>query len=569
MFDFTGLIRKFEENYNTNIDIRNYAAHMCYATTRTPHDGRYIDELDGRYINEFFYSIHELFHNIYNPYPIQITYNGQNQFYGDNGQNQLYDISTFECKTYTFRSKQYNIIPQHFIETLIISSRVKSIPNNMFRNLVGLKKVKFENGSQLEHMGDSCFEECHSLQHINLPNTLKSMGDRVFRGCYWLGTVNIASSNISTIGFQTFHNCFNLKKILFPTSLRSIQHSGFENCLGLSHVSLPDNFESFGVHSMKKCKSLKALYLPSNFNPQEFERYYTQFNPTEVIDHMFDTSLILLFDKVEGVQWGRVTSDNNSEENLLEENQDRVDEQMVNEEHDDEDKDEDEESEDSYCSEFISDDDYDDEHFCDDDDDENEERSQFRDLKDFPNIAPFISLFDINNHIRSIDYNADPSVVMNWLKSNSTGFYVAVVKHHMSLLHILCHFPSNCDQVYTCVNEVIRKCPEMIKCVDKTGRTPLHHLIEFNPKRDPNVVRCLASNSNGSVVFAMIKCEQCETDVKLAIIESIVCANHEALKCEDEETGLMPFMFACMGEEYNLSVAYKLLQKMPDYLKNV
>ena len=54
MFDFTGLIRKFEENYNTNIDIRNYAAHMCYATTRTPHDGRYIDELDGRYINEFF-----------------------------------------------------------------------------------------------------------------------------------------------------------------------------------------------------------------------------------------------------------------------------------------------------------------------------------------------------------------------------------------------------------------------------------------------------------------------------------------------------------------------------------
>ena len=139
----------------------------------------------------------------------------------------------------------------------------------------------------------------------------------------------------------------------------------------------------------------------------------------------------------------------------------------------------------------------------------------------------------------------------------------------MSMLHILCHFPHTCQEVYTCVNELISKCPEMIKCVDKTGRTPLHHLIKFNPKRDQDVVRCVALCSNGTVVFAMLKCEQCETDVKLAIIESIGCANHDALKCEDEETGLLPFMFVSMGEEYNLSVAFKLLQKMPDYLKNV
>ena len=99
----------------------------------------------------------------------------------------------------------------------------------------------------------------------------------------------------------------------------------------------------------------------------------------------------------------------------------------------------------------------------------------------------------------------------------------------------------------------------MIECVDNTGRTILHHLIEFNPKRDQDVIKCVASHSNGTVVFAMIRCQQCETHVKLVIIKSIVCANHEALKCEDEETGLMSFMFACMGEEYNLSVAYTLL----------
>ena len=106
----------------------------------------------------------------------------------------------------------------------------------------------------------------------------------------------------------------------------------------------------------------------------------------------------------------------------------------------------------------------------------------------------------------------------------------------------------------------------MIECKDKTGRTALHHLIEYNPRRDENLVQCL---SNGTVVYDMIRCEQCETEVKMDMIESISCAHHEALRCEDEETGLMPFMIACMGEEYNLSVGYKLLQKMPEYLKNL
>ena len=105
--------------------------------------------------------------------------------------------------------------------------------------------------------------------------------------------------------------------------------------------------------------------------------------------------------------------------------------------------------------------------------------------------------------------------------------------------------------------------------MDKTGRTAFHHLIEFNPKRDPNVVQCLASHTKRITLYAMIQCKPSVSDVKMEIIETIACANHDVLSAADEKTGLMPFMFACMGEEYNLSVAYKLLQKMPDYLKNV
>ena len=528
MFDFTGLVRKFQEQLHSNQDVKQYALLMWEAISEN---------------ND------EFFNNHVNPYPITITYYGQDK-------NQLLEWSMFEYKTYTFNDKIYDIKPQYFVETLVIASNVKSIPNEMFECLVALKTVTFESGSILEHMGNSCFADCHSLQHINLPHTVKTLGQLAFKNCYWLSTVNMDSCKVMKICDKTFLNCYNLKKVLFPSTLKRIEHCGFENCFGLTHVSLPHGFCYFGECAMKGCKSLKVMYLPSNYAftpPEDFVRHHEYSVHPELMTYSFDKSLILLFDKVEGVEWGTVTSDNGVDDDN-EENKDRIDELMEKKEYEDEDDDEVE-------------DDYDiDSH---DDDDENEDRPIFKDAQDFSDITPFISLFDITKHVRSIEHNADPSVVMKWLRDNSEGFYVAVVKHQMSMLHILCHFPSNCNQVHTCVNELMRRCPLMIECVDKTGRTALHHLIEFNPKRDEDVVRCVASHSNGTVVFAMIACQQCETDVKLTIIESIASAKHEALKCEDEETGLMPFMIACMGEEYNLSVGYKLLLNMPDYLKNL
>ena len=523
MFDFNDLLQKLKEpDQQKNIDIKQYATNMWKALMRPKND-------------EFF---DELSNNNVNPYPISITYHGQ---------NELWDRSLFDCKYYKFDDKEYDMPPEFFVDSLVVTSNVKSIPNKMFEGLVALKTVTFEDGSSVEHIGDECFFCCSSLRHINLPPTLTTLGHSVFRECTSLSTVNMETCNVVTIPNYTFYQCFRLKTISFPSSLKSVHKCSFRYCKGLTHLSLPGSIESFGQYCIFECPSLKVLYLPSNIVPEDFARYITLSNdPNEIqpIEHYyFNYHVILLFDKVDGVQWGTVTSDD--EKSFVEgyDDRDGLDEDLDDEDFDDDDD--------------------------DDEDDESDDGVVFRDSKDFRNLAPFISLFDINNHIRSIEPTADPSVIMKWLSDNSDGFNIAVEGYKMSILHILCHFPSSCDQVYECVNELLHKCPLMIECVDNTGRTALHHIIEFNPKRDQKVVRCLALHSNGTVVFAMLKCEQCETDVKLAIIESIGCAKHDALKCEDEETGLLPFMFVSMGEEYNLSVAFKLLQKMPDYLKNV
>ena len=486
MFDFNGLLLKLQQHQESNKEIRHYHTLLVKAAKWNTHCIPFVIDLE-------------------NPYPISITYSGGNQLFDDS----IFDNNT----TYTFRDKEYLLSPKIFVERVVISSNVKSIPNQMFKNFFSLKTVTFEEGSNLQHIGLSCFENCHCLKEIKLPDTLNILGPSVFKHCYWLSTVNMESCNLQQIAENTFHNCYNMKRISFPSSLNSIQNCSFKNCSGLTFVSLPEYFESFGLDSMLGCSSLKVLYLPSNILPENFDREilhpWNAHARGGTIVPKFDKNLILLFDKVDRnpVQWGTVTFGDGHRSNI--------------------------------------------------------------DADTLPNVTPYINLFVIGQFILENTLNANPSVEMNHLRDNSDGFRVAVDKYQMSILHILCHFPSNCDQVYWYMNQLIQKCPLMIECLDKTGRTALHHLIEFNPKREPRVVHYLAKHTNRIVLYAMIQCKPCVSDVKMEIIETIACANPEVLSAEDEKTGLMPFMFACMGEEYNLSVAYKLLLKMPDYLKHV
>ena len=155
---------------------------------------------------------------------------------------------------------------------------------------------------------------------------------------------------------------------------------------------------------------------------------------------------------------------------------------------------------------------------------------------------------------------------MKPLKPISVAWKVAVEEYGMTILHILCYFPSLNGWVLTAMRELIEKCPEMVECIDNTGRTALHHLIEFNHKREAYTVKYLASCSNKNVLYEMISCQSSGSDVKLAIVEVISLNKYELLSAIDEESGLLPFMSACVGKDYDLAVAYKLFRLKPDNL---
>ena len=79
-----------------------------------------------------------------------------------------------------------------------------------------LTNIVFEDGSQLERIGDGAFSNCVSLNSINLPSSLTSIGTDAFRGCSGLTSISLPSS-LTSIGYYAFSYCTNLTEVIIDS----------------------------------------------------------------------------------------------------------------------------------------------------------------------------------------------------------------------------------------------------------------------------------------------------------------------------------------------------------------
>lgn len=69
-------------------------------------------------------------------------------------------------------------------ETVLhVASDVETIPNNIFFNFVGLKKILFDSDSRLRVVGDMSFANCCNLESLVLPSSLERVGEGAFSYC--------------------------------------------------------------------------------------------------------------------------------------------------------------------------------------------------------------------------------------------------------------------------------------------------------------------------------------------------------------------------------------------------
>lgn len=100
-------------------------------------------------------------------------------------------------------------------------------------------------------------------QDINLPN-LTSIGGNALRCC---GMSNVVSlGQVTTLGgTYAFQNCTNLKTVVLPSTITSVQASAFSGCTALTTVTCyATTPPTLGSNAFQNCSKLTNIYVPAD-----------------------------------------------------------------------------------------------------------------------------------------------------------------------------------------------------------------------------------------------------------------------------------------------------------------
>ena len=473
-------------------------------------------------------------------------------------KTSIYNKVLFYTEKNLHETQYYESSMRNECEILVVSSSVKSIPEDAFWAFPNLHSVIFKHTSLLEEIESHAFFGCKSLKDITLPPSLKSIGISAFDMCESL-TCMVIPSSVRLIGKSAFESCTNLAQVLFdnksrvkkigpkafyeccaleaftlpctvaqiyrgtfgrcsrlktmimPPSLTAIRHGAFEHCHSLKSMILPPNLERFGNHVLYKCKELWTLYIPSmdrgilgwdrEISPYDFCNLDPQLillcNSTKIPNHMSHWQPIMVLHDIANT-----------------------------------------------CG--------------------------------YINHHAYTRIHGMENELNKDEQNESLRRVFKEFFPDAA--YPASI-HQLNLLHILCQFPCTDndvtvdsaggisptrDIVLNAMKDLLRKYPAAAMSMDKYGRTPIHHLFELNPRRHDSVVELLMSYCDDSILHKAIQSKYpC-----FAVIENIVSVIPALLSITDEQdTQLFPFMTAAMGGSMSdLTTAYKLLLMKPDIL---
>ena len=78
-----------------------------------------------------------------------------------------------------------------------------------------------------------------------------------------LQTLNMEDAKLENLPDNAFKDCSGLKKIILPSTLKTIGNNAFINCGGLTSVAIPEGVTSIGKMSFCQCMELTSVSLPS------------------------------------------------------------------------------------------------------------------------------------------------------------------------------------------------------------------------------------------------------------------------------------------------------------------
>lgn len=125
-----------------------------------------------------------------------------------------------------------------------------------------LKQCIFIRGIQST---DQKFHYNTSIEYVILDSSVKEIATTNERGsfqnCSSLSQVSIYS--VISIGINSFFKCSSLKEIVIPSSVTTIGNQSFCECFKLEKISLSSSLISIGEHAFRGCSSLRQITIPN------------------------------------------------------------------------------------------------------------------------------------------------------------------------------------------------------------------------------------------------------------------------------------------------------------------
>lgn len=113
-------------------------------------------------------------------------------------------------------------------------------------------------GHPVVGINDNAFLGCTGIEHIVLPETIRTIGRFAFYNCDKLQSINLPEG-ITVIQDYAFGFCGNLVSIDLPSTLTSIGEYAFTNCSALSRITLPEGLDNLGRLAFQDCDTLSEI----------------------------------------------------------------------------------------------------------------------------------------------------------------------------------------------------------------------------------------------------------------------------------------------------------------------
>ena len=205
--------------------------------------------------------------------PSSVSYIGTSAFENCNKLNTINLQNVSYIGNSAFKSA-FSSIPTSSVELNV--DKANYVGREAFKGTSGLKTINFANNTVLQTVAnsafmssgitsldlsqatklltidDSAFQSCTSLTDVKVPKSLKEFGGEttgsssnqtvtssIFSGCTSLTTIDLSSTQVTSLPTNLFNGCSSLSNIKLPSGLTQIGQQAFAGATSLTSVNLP------------------------------------------------------------------------------------------------------------------------------------------------------------------------------------------------------------------------------------------------------------------------------------------------------------------------------------------